>query len=437
LIYPTRRAIFLAGLGMPLALGLGLLAPGWWLAGVAWALFSVVLVLADALLGKDRHRLEVQTVAPGVIGAGRSAEVLFKLAFAGRGAPSRIELALDADARLGVSPRRRGTQLRGGSGLASFELKPERRGAQTLQRLWLRWRGPLGLAWKQRVDTLDRIVRVTPDVQGVKDEAIRMYSRDASFGIRSQRERGEGAEFQALREFQTGMDPRTIDWKQSARHAVLLAKEFRTERNHPIVFAIDSGRLMCEPLAGLPRVDHALNSALLLAYVALKTGDRVGVFAFDAKPRLMTGTVSGVAAFATLQRMAAAIDYSMEEANYTLGLTHLAGALERRSLVVVFTDFADSTSAELMIENVTRLLKRHLVLFVVFRDEQLESLTDADPATGDDVSRAVIADALLREREVVIARLRRLGVQVVDAPAHRLGPELLSRYLDLKRRDML
>ncbi|MBS0297559.1 MAG: DUF58 domain-containing protein [Proteobacteria bacterium] len=437
MIYPTRRAILLAALGMPLALGLGLLAPGWWLAGVAWALFSLVLVLADAFLGKDRHRLEVQTVAPGVIGAGRSAEVLFKLAFAGRGAPSRIELALDADARLGASPRRRGTQLRQGSGLASFTLRPERRGERLMQRLWLRWRGPLGLAWKQRVDTLDRVVRVTPDVQGVKDEAIRMYSRDASFGMRSQREQGEGAEFQALREFQTGMDPRTIDWKQSARHAMLLAKEFRTERNHPIVFAIESGRLMCEPLAGLPRVDHALNSALLLAYVALKTGDRVGVFAFDAKPRLMTGTVSGVAAFSALQRMAAAIDYSMEEANYTLGLTHLSGALERRSLVVVFTDFADSTSAELMIENVTRLLKRHLVLFVVFRDEQLENLTDAEPETGDDISRAVIADALLREREVVIARLRRLGVQIVDAPAHRLGPELLSRYLDLKRRDML
>ena len=284
---------------------------------------------------------------------------------------------------------------------------------------------------------MDRKIAIVPNIAAVKDEAIRMYSRDASFGQRVQIERGEGSEFQSLRVFQTGMDPRGIDWKQTARHGKLLAKEFRTERNHPIVFALDTGRLMCEPVAGLPRVDHALNGALILAYVALKSGDRVGFFAFDAKPRLVTGSVSGVGAFPMLQRLAASIDYSAEETNFTLGLTQLSGALERRSLVVVFTDFADTTSAQLMIENVARLLKTHLVLFVVFRDEELEGLVDAEPLTPDDVSRAVIADALMRERELVITRLKRMGVEVLDTPVNKLGPDLLSRYLDLKRKDRL
>jgi uncharacterized protein (DUF58 family) len=435
-IYPTRRAILLAALGAPLALLLGLVAPGWWLAGAAWGLFVLALMLADAMLGADRHRLTIDQAAPGVIGAGRSAEAVFTARFDGP-APGRIEMALGADARLRASPLRRSVAIAKGAGEARFDLNPERRGERRLDRLWVRWRGPLGLAWKQRIDQLDRLVRVTPDVQSVKEEAIRLYSRDASLGLRAQREQGQGTEFQALREFQTGMDPRTIDWKQSARHATLLAKEFRTERNHPIVFALDTGRLMCEPVDGLPRVDRALNAALLLSYVALKAGDRVGMFAFDARPRLMTGTVSGVPAFGTLQRLAASIDYSAEETNFTLGLTQLAGALERRSLVVVFTDFADSTSAELMIDNVSRLLKRHLVLFVVFRDRELEALTEAEPTDPEDVSRAVIAEALLREREVVITRLRRLGVHIVDAPVERLGPELLNRYMDLKRRDLL
>jgi uncharacterized protein (DUF58 family) len=233
------------------------------------------------------------------------------------------------------------------------------------------------------------------------------------------------------------MDTRTIDWKQSARHAKLLAKEFRTERNHPVVFAIDCGRLMCEPLLGVPRIDRALNAALLLAYVSLKLGDRAGVFAFDARPRLYTGTLSGAGAFSHLQRMAAGIDYSTEEANYTLGLTQLGAALERRSLVVVFTDFADTTSAELMLENVARLLRKHLVLFVVMRDEELESIARSEPKTADDVSRAVTADALLKGREVVASRLRRLGAHIVDAPADRIGPSLISAYLDLKRRDLI
>ena len=344
---------------------------------------------------------------------------------------------LEADARLAVSPLVGHAPVSDKTARGEFALEPRRRGLAVLAKLWVRWRGPIGLVWKQVAVTLDRPLPIIPNVRAVKEAAIRMYSRDASFGIRAQLEQGEGSEFQSLREFQTGMDPRGIDWKQTARHAALLAKEFRTERNHPIVFALDTGRLMCEPVAGLPRVDHALNGALVLAYVALKSGDRVGFFAFDSKPRLATGTVAGVGAFPMLQRLAASIDYSAEETNFTLGLTQLSGALERRALVVVFTDFADTTSAELMIENVARLLKTHLVLFVVFRDEELETLIEVEPNEPQDVSRAVIADALMRERDLVIARLKRMGVHVLDAPVRSLGPELLNRYIELKRKDLL
>jgi len=133
----------------------------------------------------------------------------------------------------------------------------------------------------------------------------------------------------------------------------------------------------------------------------------------------------------------AAIDYSTEETNYTLGLTQLGAALQRRSLVVVFTDFADSTTAELMLENLGRLIRRHLVLFVVLRDEELEAIVRREPVDADAVSRAVTAQTLLRGRDVVVNRLKRLGVHVVDAPADRIGPALISAYLDLKRRDLM
>ncbi len=93
---------------------------------------------------------------------------------------------------------------------------------------------------------------------------------------------------------------------------------------------------MSQPLLGQPRIDRALHAILLLSYVALKLGDRVGLFAFDSKARLSSGTVSGVTAFATLQRQAASLDYSTEETNFTLGLTQLAGELERRSTIVIF-----------------------------------------------------------------------------------------------------
>jgi uncharacterized protein (DUF58 family) len=105
--------------------------------------------------------------------------------------------------------------------------------------------------------------------------------------------------------------------------------------------------------------------------------------------------------------------------------------------VVVFTDFTDSTAAELMIESLGRVLRRHLVIFVVLRDAELEDLAAAKPETPEDVARAVVASALLRERETVVVRLRRMGAHIVDAPADRVAVDLVNTYLDLKRRDLL
>ena len=106
-------------------------------------------------------------------------------------------------------------------------------------------------------------------------------------------------------------------------------------------------------------------------------------------------------------------------------------------MVVVFTDFADATSAELMIENVARLMRTHVVLFVVFRDAELEELVACEPRSPEDVTRAVIAERLLRQRDAVATRLKRLGAQIVDAPAGGLPAALLNSYLDVKRRGLV
>ncbi len=437
MIYPTRTAILVSGLGLPLALVAGLLAPGLWLAGPLWVMFVLGLVLVDALLGADRDRVEVSIEAPRSMAVSGEGAATARAVFTRGLVPRGAELTLETGARLIPGPTRAQARMEGRTASAAFTLTPVRRGQAPLQRLWVRWTGPLGLAWKQAAPALDQTVAIIPDLQGVKDQALRLFSRDAPFGVKAQLDRGDGSEFQSLKEFQSGMDTRTIDWKRSAAHGSLVAKEFSTERNHPIVLALDTGRLMCAPLGGVPRIDRAIDAALLLAFVALKSGDRVALYAFDAKPRLHSGAVTGTGGFPMLQKLAAAVDYSSEETNFTLGLTQLASKLERRSLVVVFADFADATSAQLMVENVGRLLRRHLVLFVTFRDAELEGMAETRPDDAEAVSRAVVATALLREREVVVARLRRLGVHVLDVPVERIGPALLDAYIDLKRRDLL
>lgn len=436
MIYPTRRAALIVAAGAPLALIAGSAWAPLWLLGVFWIAVMLLLMALDAMLGGARDRLSLDPVPPLSAAVGRPAQVAFTARFTGT-APRSIEARLAAGARLGLAGGGMRGDVHDGVAEVVVPFTPQRRGIVTLEALWLRWRGPLGLVWKQKTFALDFNLAVTTDLQWVREEAVRLFARNALFGAKAQIEVGEGSEFHALRDFQPGMDRRAVDWKQSARHALLLAKEFRTDRNHNVVMALDCGRAMSEPIDGAPRIDRAINGALLLAHACLRSGDRAGFFAFDAAPRLSTGTVGGPNAFTVLQQMAGRIDYSAEETNYTLGLAVLSGELQRRSLIVVFTDFTDPTAAQLMIESVGRLVRRHLLMFVVLRDEELEGMIAVEPQEPEDVARAVFAASLLRERDLVISRLRRLGVHIVETSADRIGPAVINSYLDLKRRDLL
>ncbi|KPF66174.1 hypothetical protein IP88_13055, partial [alpha proteobacterium AAP81b] len=320
---------------------------------------------------------------------------------------------------------------------ARLHATARRRGQARLTALDLRWQGPLGLVWLQRRLDPGRTIAVTPDVRPVHSDGVALVDRDARDGMMVQLLTGPGGDFDALGDYQPGMDRRRIDWKASARHGELLAKEYLTERDNNIVLAFDCGRTMVEPLAGVARLDRAITAGLLTGYVALQKGDRVTLFGFDAKVRQVSPALTGARGFAGLQRAAAGLDYSSEEANFTLGLSTLAQRLDRRSLILLFTDFVDPTAAELMLAAIGRQLSAHVLLCVVMRDDELESLVTAEPEDADDIARAVVAAGMLRERRVVLTRLRQMGVEVLEAPWASLGPQLARRYLETKRRQLL
>lgn len=437
MIYPTRLFILAAATVAPMALVVALLTPDFWTAGLALIALLVALAIVDALTGAGLRGVEVSCEGPRAVSVGETFGVTAQARFK-HGAPGEVEFAIEAggalDAHLGW--RALGEAV-GAKAEAAVVLNARRRGGARLEAVWVRWRGPLGLVWKQRRLALGQDLLVTPDIRAVRDEGVKFLNRDALHGLTAQMQIGEGAELEALADYRQGMDRRAIDWNQSARHIKLIAKEYRTERNNHIVMALDCGRAMSEPIDGVPRVDRAVSAALLTAFVALKDGDRVGIFAFDSRPRARSAPISGQRAFSLLQRVAAGIDYSDHETNYVLGISTLAGSLKRRSLIIVFTEFADPTGAELMLGAIQPLLQRHVVLFVVLRDEELEAFTAAEPLAPEDVSRAVTAAGLLRERRLVLTRLRHLGVQVVEAAAREAGPALVNAFLDLKRRGKL
>jgi uncharacterized protein (DUF58 family) len=437
MIYPTRLCILLAAAIAPIALVIGLLVPNFWTAGLALLALLLALGLVDAFTAPNLESSDVHVQGPSAVGVGETFAVTVRARFR-NGTPDNIQFAIGISGPIAApfGHRAEGEPEIDGAG-GAFPLQAERRGTGRIESLWVRWTGRLRLVWKQRHLGLGQDVYITPDIRPVREKGLMLLNRDAMHGLMAQMQIGEGAEFEALADYRQGMDRRAIDWKQSARHTRLIAKEYRTERNNQIVVAIDSGRVMCEPLQGVPRVDRAVSAALLAAFVALKDGDRVGLFAFDSRPRASSRPISGPRAFTLLQRAAAGIEYGTAETNYTLGLTTLANGLNRRSLIIVFTEFSDTISAELMLKAVGTMLKRHLVLFVVLRDEELEAFTAAEAHEPADVSRAVVAAGLLRERALVLAKLRHLGVHVIEATAANAGPALVASYVELKRKDLL
>ena len=437
MIYPGRAAILTAAAGVPVTLVVAVIVPGRWYAGLAWPLAVLLLAAIDAALGARPREATLRLDMPRTAPVGGVFDARIGVVFAGGHPPAAAEIALMPDPLLVDLTDEAVVAIENGLGVATLPRLARRRGTARIGGAWLRWKGPLGLVWKQRFFATEAMTAILPDIRAVPDRGAQIFRREALQGLLAQADRGDGADFDALAEFRSGMDRRTIDWKQSARHSKLYAKEFRTERNAQLVFALDTARQMCEPVAGLPRIDRAISAMLLTAWIALKLGDRVALHAFDSRPRITSGFVSGPGAFAALDRLAAEIDYSGEESNYSFALTTLATRLTRRSLIVLFTEFTDRVAAELMVRSVARLLRNHLLLVVVLRDDELEAIADRAPMTAEDVTRAVTAAALLKERLLVVTRLRHLGVHVVEAEHNKVGDRLVAGYLDLKRRNVL
>lgn len=430
-IVPTSRAAVLLVFGALAALIIGAIRPEAWIFAPLLGFATFTLIVVDALLAGRLSALRVVVPSDAEVGA---AAVFGTLVTFRNARAACVEIALECDTRL-VPGGRCTFPLHAGESEWRGEcgFTPSRRGTGRVTRAWLRWTGPMGLGSRQLQGDLDKEVRVWPNIEGVRSPALQAFLKDAQFGLIARRIRGEGTQFESLAEYEPGMDRRRIDWKVSARHSHLYAKEFETERNNQIVFAFDCGQAMCEPIAGMSRLDRAVSAALATAYVALKGGDRVALFGFASRPEVSTPFISGSNNFHRLQRAAAALEYRVEEPNFTLALATLANRLQRRSLIIVFSDFSDPTSAELMVESIGRLGSRHLVLFVTMEDAELEAISAEAPDDMEALSMAVSADLLLRQRAIVTRRLRQSGVHVIEAPFDRIGTRLLDSYLEIKR----
>ncbi len=436
MIKPTRRTVLLFVSGIPPSLIAVIEEPSLWTFCAAYVVLLFFAMAADAVRALPAGALRTDVKLPQKMYIGEKAMLTVSFEPVRYKRPSTIQMVLEQRGHLEKPPLAALELQPGAPGEVTLPIVPLRRGLAHFDWLWLRWKSPGSLVEFTHKIKIGRALEVVPNVRGAQNAIIRYIAQETIFGEKVQ-EKGEGAEFESLREYMPGLDIRFIDWKHSAKHRKPLSKEFRTERNHHVIFAFDTGHLMTEPSGPIPRLDHAINAALPLAWVALQSGDYAGTYGFDAKVRHYQPPLRGGAAFGRLQRATASIDYHYEETNFTLGLAELSARLKRRALVILFTEFVDTVTAELMLESVQRLTKRHAIIFVTLKDAYLEETVDRAPNSFQDVARAVIAHDFLRDRHVVFERLARMGVHCLDVPARALSVRLINRYLQIKQRGLL
>lgn len=324
----------------------------------------------------------------------------------------------------------------------TYNVKPSQRGEYEWGDIQAKQLGNWGLAWHQWKIPASFKVAVYPDLIGLRALTIRLTLLGAGTMTQA-RKFGTGTEFAELREYNSGDDPRLIDWKATARRLAtpskmpLQIRVLEPEQEQTLMILLDRGRLMTAQVRGLKRFDWGLNAALSLAMAGLNRGDKVGVTVFDRNIVASIPPERGQAHFNKILERLTPLQPVLLEPDYVGAVTSFVKQQNRRSLVVVITDIVDSTASAELLAALVRLTPRYLPFCVTLRDPQVDEIAHNFTANiHESYGRAVALD-LLAQRQVAFAKLKQKGVLVLDAPANLISDQLVERYLQLKAKNQL
>ncbi|ORV57661.1 hypothetical protein AWC03_15520 [Mycobacterium europaeum] len=320
------------------------------------------------------------------------------------------------------------------------QLRPVRRGEQRAALVTARSIGPLGLAGRQVSQAVPGLIRVLPPFLSRKHLPARLAKLREIDGLLPTLIRGQGTEFDSLREYVVGDDVRSIDWRATARRADVVVRTWRPERDRRVVIVLDTGRTSAgrvgvDPTAsdpaGWPRLDWSMDAALLLAALASRAGDHVDFLAHDRVSRAGVFGASRTELLAQLVEAMAPLQPALLEPDWTAMVSTIARRARRRSLVVLLTDLNATALDEGLLPVLPQLSARHHLMVAAVADPRVDHMAAgrSDPAAVYD---AAAAERSRNDRRAIATRLRRGGVEVVDAPPTELAPALADRYLAMK-----
>ncbi|MER6676781.1 DUF58 domain-containing protein [Streptomyces sp. NPDC000983] len=428
----TGRTALLAALG---SLPVGIWAPGW--AGILAVNAPLAVACAcDFALAAPVRRLGLTRSGDTSARLGETAEVTLTVTNpSNRPLRARIRDAWppsswEPGTEVAAS-RHHVTVPPGERRRVTTRLRPTRRGDREADRVTIRSYGPLGLLTRQGTHKVPWTVRVLPPFTSRKHLPSKLARLRELDGRTSVLNRGEGTEFDSLREYVPGDDTRSIDWRATARQSTVAVRTWRPERDRHILLALDTGRTSAGRVGDAPRLDASMDAALLLAALASRAGDRVDLLAYDRRVRaLVQGRTAGDMLPSLVNAMATLEPELLETDSRGLTSTVLRTA-PRHSLVVLFTTLDAAPIEEGLLPVLPQLTQRHTVLVASVADPHVARMAKARGST-DSVYEAAAAAQAQVERHRIAGQLRRHGVTVVDATPDTLAPELADAYLALK-----
>ena len=428
--------IRLLALGAPLWL-LAVIVPAGWLAGVLYCLLLAALTWRDLGTLPRRSQLSAQRQLPPRFAL--DVQHSIKLILHNRSAlrvqvslrdelPDTFESMTDLPP-VAIPP--------GGEAQLDFAVRPLKRGAHAFGNLVLRLQGERGLIQKQISLIVADTAKVYPNFRGADQYQLlaKIDQRDEIVRKPAQI-RAAGTDFESLRPYISGEDPRNIDWKATARRGALVSRNKQVEKGQQLAVLLDAGRLMAETIGKYSKLEHALNATVMLSYVAQKRGDALAVASFSNRIESFLPSVRGPSLLPRVLESLYTVQVRSVESDYWQAIAQIMTMLRRRSLLILLTDVLDASASAGLINNLSRAAEKHLVLCVILSEPQLGELAHSIPVTVEESYRKAAACDQLRRRRLALENMRSRGILVLEtSPAH-LSIHLVKRYLEIRQANL-
>lgn len=425
-------------------LGFILLALSWGRPWLRWAtLVYDLLLIGVAILDASRSRLPsnlfIKREFGGRFAVGAETDVHIKVQ---NRTPSSISLILKDEyppqmklngprqARIRVAAQTTASLIYG--------LTPPKRGrfefGQTAVRFLSRW----NLVWCETSVGQPEAVKVYPNMRRAREAELKaLGARSLVAAHRKTSWRGEGREFESLRDYVRGDELRHISWSATARRGKLTTRQYQIERDQTILIVLDSGRLMTARIEQETKLDSAVHAALALMSAAARAGDNAGLMVFGRRIKSYLPPGRGHDHIDAALEALHAIEPEMIEPSYSRAFEFVAANSKRRSLVVLLTDLVDEEGSKELLTSLKLLRPRHLPLVVTIADRDLKAVVSTPPDNSNDLFTQSVSEEIIYQREAALRLVESQGGLALDVSAAALAPSLLETYLRVKERGML